>query len=147
MLKIDFTPKENVVRQFAWTAAIAFPALAALFTKGDAKWYAVWNWPWTSTLVLVLGGIGLAQLLLMLAGVRQPTRWLFVVLMVIAFPIGFVLSHVIMALIYYLVITPIGLVFRMMGRDMLGRRLDPQAPSFWHDRGPQRSPASYFKLY
>ena len=67
--------------------------------------------------------------------------------MIVALPIGFVLSHVIMAIIFYLVITPIGLVFRLMGRDVLGRRMDRQRRTFWHERGPQRSPASYFKLY
>jgi len=147
MLKIDTNPELRVLRQFAWTAAFAFPFLPAFFTRGDARWFAVWDWHWTSTLVLVLGGIGVAQLLLMLAGVRQPTRWLFVGLMVLAFPIGFVLSHVIMGVIFYLVITPIALVFRAMGRDVLGRRMDRQRPSFWHDRGPQRPATSYFKLY
>jgi len=147
MLKIDTNPEPRVLRQFAWTAAFLFPLIAALLTRGDVKWYAVASFPWTSPLVLVLGAIGLVQLLLILAGLRQPTRWLFVGLMVIAFPIGFVLSHVIMGIVFYLVITPIGLVFRVMGRDMLGRRMDRERASFWHDRGPQRSATSYFKLY
>ena len=81
------------------------------------------------------------------AGLREPTRWIYCALMVVAFPIGFVISHVMMWFIYYVVITPIGLVFRVMGRDMLGRRLEPQKASYWHERSRPRDPASYFKLY
>jgi hypothetical protein len=58
-----------------------------------------------------------------------------------------VLSQVLMAVIFYLVFTPIGLCFRLAGRDAMGRKFDPKKTSYWHDRGPARSPASYFKLY
>ena len=88
--------------------------------------------------MLVLAGIGVGQLLLFLAGIRQPTRWLFAILMLVAYPIGFVLSHVLIALIYYVVITPIALVFRAMGRDVLGKKLDPSAKTYWRDRGAPR---------
>lgn len=147
MIRLDLTPPPRKLLQFAWIAAIGFPLLAAFFTRGDARWFAVWNWQWAHPVVLWLGGLGAAQLLLALAGVRQLTLALYVVMTLVAFPIGFVLSHVLMAVIYYLVITPFGVVFRLAGRDVLGRRPDPQRRSYWHDRGAPRSPASYFKLY
>lgn len=147
MIKLNLAPEQRILRQFAWIAAVAFPLLAAFVTRGEARWFQPWAWPWTSTLVLVLAGIGVGQLLALLAGMRQLTLGLYVVLMVIAWPIGFVISHVLIAVIYYLVITPIALFFRVTGRDVIGKKLDPRATTYWHDRGPPRPASSYFKLY
>ena len=55
--------------------------------------------------------------------------------MVLAFPIGWTVSQVILLLMFYGLFTPIGLVFRLIGRDPLHRArrrrrrivLDPQA--------------------
>jgi len=147
MIKLNLQPEERILRQFAWIAAIGFPVLAAMFTRGEARAYEFWAWHWTSAPVLVIGGIGVAQLLLFLAGVRKPTHWLYVVLMLVAYPIGFVLSHVLIAIVYYVVITPIAVVFRLIGRDVIGRKLDPRATTYWRDRGEPRPSSSYFKLY
>jgi hypothetical protein len=147
MIKLNLRPEERILRQFAWIAAIAFPVLAAWFVSKEIDWYRVWAWHWTSTPVLVLGGIGVGQLLLFLAGIRQVTHGLFVGLMIVAYPIGFVLSHVLIAFIYYVVITPIALVFRLIGRDVIGKKLDARATTYWRDRGEPRPASSYFKLY
>jgi hypothetical protein len=148
MIKLNLKPEPHVLRQFAWIAAVLLPLLAAFLTRGDARWFAVASWHWGHPAVSVLGGLAVAQLLLFLCGARQLTWLLYAGLSVIAFPIGFVISHVLMAVIYYLVITPIGLLFRLMGRDVLGKRLDRNgASSYWHVRGAPRDAASYFKLY
>ena len=147
MIKLNLRPERNVLAQFAWVTLFAFPLLAALFTRGDAHWYEPWTWNSSPKLVAVFAGIGAAQLLALLAGIRHLALGIYVVMTLVAFPIGFVLSHVIMLVIYYLVITPIALVFRVMGRDVLGRRLEPQRASYWTERSKPRDAASYFKLY
>lgn len=146
MLKLDLAPPRHVLAQFAWLAAFAMPTLVAFATRA-VPWYAVHAWNWNSAVVAWLAGIGAVQLVAFLAGVPHLTRALFVVLMVVAWPIGFVLSHVLMAGVFYLVMTPIGLVFRATGRDVMGRKLDRAKASYWHDRGAPRSASSYFKLY
>jgi hypothetical protein len=95
----------------------------------------------------MLAAIGVIQFVLHQLGIRALTLGLYVVLTLVAFPIGFVLSHVLIAVIYYLVITPIGLLFRLVGRDAMLRRPDPSLPSYWHARPTSRPAASYFKLY
>jgi hypothetical protein len=147
MIKLNLKPDDRILRQFAWVAAIGFPLIAAMFTKGDAAFWQIWRFDWTHPVVLSLGGLGIVQLAACLAGLRQLTQVLFVVMTLIAFPIGFVLSHVLIALIYYLVFTPMALVFKLIGRDAMQRRLDPSIASYWHDRGAPRPPSSYFKLY
>jgi hypothetical protein len=147
MIKLDLDPKPRILRQFAWAALFALPLLAGLFTRGDARWWQLGAWNWSHPVVLTTIAIAVLQLVACLAGFRWLTLGLYVVLSVIAFPIGFVLSHLLMGIIYYLVITPIGLVFRLIGRDPLGKRLDPDRASYWHERAATRPAASYFKLY
>jgi hypothetical protein len=77
-------------------------------------------------------------------------RPIYVVLMCITLPIGFVVSAVLLRVIYYLVITPMALWFKIRGRDAMNRRLDPEADSYWLDHRDvtrPRVPASYFRLY
>lgn len=145
MIKLNFRPESRILAQFAWVALVGLPLIAFAVLKICGLWS--WTDSWTHPAMLWSAGVGAGQLLLYLAGLREPTRWIYAVLMVVAVPIGFVLSQVLMAAIYYLVFTPIGLCFRLVGRDAMGRRADPSRKSYWHDRGPPRSPASYFKLY
>ena len=149
MIKLNLKPEPHVLRQFAWIAAVLLPVMAAFFTRGDARWYAIAAWNWSHPAVLVTAGVAATQLVLFLLGVRQLTWLIYAGLTLVAFPIGFVISHVLMAVIYYLVITPIGLLFRLIGRDVLGKRIDrgSGAASYWHVRGAPRDAASYFKLY
>ncbi len=63
------------------------------------------------------------------------------------FPIGWVISHVAMALIYYLVFTPIGLIMRLVGRDPMERRFERQAASYWVEHGPAADPGRYFRQF
>ncbi len=48
------------------------------------------------------------------------------------------MSPVILAVLFYGAITPLGLLSRVFGYDPLRRRIDPAAKSYWIDR-PQDS--------
>jgi len=61
-------------------------------------------------------------------------RWVFLGMSYLAFPIGFVVSHVVLAVVYYLVLTPIGILTRFFGYDSMKRRFDPEAKSYWVER-------------
>ena len=47
-----------------------------------------------------------------------------------------IVSPLIMALLYYVIVTPIGLLLRLFGKDLLRLRVDHDAPSYWIDRAP-----------
>ena len=84
----------------------------------------------------------------LLAAVRPlMLRPLYVVLTLAAFPIGVVAGHVILAVVYYAVITPIAIVFRLIGRDGLERRLDRTAPSYWTPRAYADDANRYFRQF
>ncbi len=82
-----------------------------------------------------------------LAGLVVPglLRLVFLGLSYATYPIGFVVSHVVLAILYYLVFTPIGLIMRLLRYDPLTRRFDPKAPSYWQKRDNPKPVASYFR--
>ena len=63
----------------------------------------------------------------------------------VTFPIGFVVSHVILGLVYYGVFTPIGLIMRLIGHDPMHRKFDRAAQSYWVEHDPHRSVERYFR--
>ncbi|MCB1120407.1 MAG: hypothetical protein KJT03_02560 [Verrucomicrobiae bacterium] len=63
------------------------------------------------------------------------------------YPIGFVVSFLLLTVIYFLILTPIGLIMRVLGHDPLSRKFDPNRPSYWQPKEGQKNPASYFKQY
>jgi len=76
---------------------------------------------------------------------RRFLRLVYVGLSFATYPVGLVVSHVVLALVYYLVLTPIGLAMRLFGRDPLSRRFDPRASSHWIPREPERPVEDYFR--
>jgi len=77
-------------------------------------------------------------------------QWLkpvYVGLMLVSFPIGWVVSHVTLAVIYYLVFTPVALLFRLIGRDALERQFDRQATTYWEPYRPDQGLARYLRQF
>jgi glucose-6-phosphate-specific signal transduction histidine kinase len=56
--------------------------------------------------------------------------------MALAFVLGHIVSSVLLGLFFYLVVTPIGLLARSVGKDFLSRKWDRQATSYWLPRDP-----------
>jgi len=51
--------------------------------------------------------------------------------MALALVLGFFTSRLILCILYYCVLTPIGVIMRLLGKDLLGRRWDKEARSYW----------------
>ena len=67
--------------------------------------------------------------------------------MSLAFVLGLIVSTALLTVFFYLVVTPIGLVARIFGKDFLQRKLDPNAASYWLPRNTSRAPADYEQQY
>ena len=74
-------------------------------------------------------------------------RWAYLGLAYATFPIGWVVSHLILALVYFAVITPFGIVMRLAGRDALSRRFDRSATTYWKQRRPPAKPERYYRQF
>ncbi len=90
----------------------------------------------------ILWGAGLA---VPLVGAlwRGALRYTYLGLSYATYPIGFVVSHAALVFVYYLVLTPLGLIMRLFRYDPLDRKFDPAARSYWTPRGKAKPPESY----
>lgn len=145
LVEIDLKPDDRTLRQFGYIALVGFGALAAMawfevlifgFGLGGAR----------STVAIVLAA--LAGLSFVQSVIYPKANWpIYIGLTLLAFPIGFVLSYVIMGTLFYGLITPIGLLMRLGGRDPLMRRFEPDAQSYWVQSRSDRGKESYFKQF
>ena len=46
-------------------------------------------------------------------------------------PVGIAITCVIMSMVFYFVVTPIGLFMRLIGKDLLQLKLEPERESYW----------------
>ena len=61
----------------------------------------------------------------------RALKYIYLGWMALAFTLGFVMSNLILTLFFFLVVTPIGLVARLFGKDFLARKWHTQAASYW----------------
>lgn len=136
LVKINWQPDEKTLREFSeyWMFFLGMGAMPLALYRGHvAAAVALWT-------LAVVGRI---------VGAWRP-QWLrpvFLGLTLLTWPIGWTVSHLAMAIVYYGVLTPVGLVFRLMGRDALQRRLDREATTYWEEYRPERDRARYLKQF
>ena len=128
-------------RAFARSLIIGFPILAAVFAV--VGFWRTGAWP-HGLLWLGLGGAGAGVVLWLLPQIARPFYlvWYFA-----ACCIGIVTGNLLFALFFYAVITPIGLVMRLLGRDPLQKRPGPARPTYWRDVEKPVAAARYFRQY
>ncbi len=109
------------LKKFAITVSCALGILGGLFLwrKGDLAFLF-----WAVGVILLL--LGLIKPVLL--GPIQRA-WMRAALF-----IGFFMTHLILALMYYLVFTPVGLVMKALGRDPLRLKFNKNAESYWVKR-------------
>ena len=54
--------------------------------------------------------------------------------MALAVVLGFLMSRLVLIVLFYAVITPIGIMIRIFGKDILDQRIDRSAGSYWKMR-------------
>src|SRR5690349_6028563 len=83
----------------------------------------------------VLWGIGAAVTLVALVA-APARRFIYVGWMYVTFPIAWVVSHTILAVMYFVVATPVALLMKLFGSDPMQRKFDKSAKSYWVVRQP-----------
>ncbi len=126
---------EKTLRRFSLTIAIAFAAIGTAVHIWGAKNAAPWLW----SLAGALTACGL-----FLPGRLVPV---YKVWMGMAFFLGWFVSRMILGIVFYLAITPIGLILRLLGKRLL-TKADAHASTYWVRRdGKERSREAYEKLF
>jgi hypothetical protein len=145
MIDIDLKPTRKKLRQFGVIAAVAFGILGlVLYWKKGLFGLSLGESAETWALGVWATGAVAAFLSLVAPGGLRP---LYILLTLVAFPIGYVVSHVVLALLFYGLFTPIGLVFRVLSRDPLHRRFEPDADSYWVPHRRRDSKKYYFRQF
>ena len=72
---------------------------------------------------------------------------LFLALTLASFPIGWVASRLLLAILFYAVFTPAGWAMRLMGRDALQLRRDSDRYSYWEPKEIVVDPHRYFRPF
>jgi hypothetical protein len=122
--------------QLRWFGLI----LAAVFgLVGALVW---WHHAAVAAQGLWAAGLGLALAYYAVRPLRVP---LYLAWMQLVAPIGWVVTHAALALIFYGLITPLGGLLRLVTRDRFGLRRDPSAASYWTAHDPGGDTARYFR--
>jgi len=144
LVKIDWRPDRQTLKEFSqwWLFFVGMVAAPMAYFRGQEAG----SWPiWESAAY----GLWCLAVLGRLAGIFRPDwlRPVYVALMFVTFPIGWLVSHLALGILYYGVITPVGLVFRLLGRDPMTRRLDPKADTYWEPHRPDQGLARYLRQF
>jgi Na+/proline symporter len=127
-------PRE--LRKFGLLVGGVFLLLALWF-----GWRGRAIFPYLTAVGGVLFGLG--------AVAPRVLRHVYVAWMAVALVLGIVVSTTLLTVFYYVVVTPVGLAARVMGKDFLTRRREPKASSYWilRDRSRPKSPQEYEQQY
>lgn len=67
--------------------------------------------------------------------------------MAVAFPIGWTVSRVLLALVFYGLFTPLGLLFRLMGRDRVQRGYRSDRETYWTSKTQPTEMRHYLRQF
>ncbi len=133
--RIDWNPSPEKIRAFAITLLIAAGVFAALLLLLGRTQAAI--------CLLIAGAVlGTASYLLTVFG-----RWIYLLWMVVSYLLGQIVSPIITALIFYLVITPTAFFFRIAGKDNLRLKRNADAESYFVDHPDISDPEQFRRQF
>jgi hypothetical protein len=133
---IQFRPSARVLRQFAGLWLVSFGALAAW--EGAVRQHLALAAA-LAVLAATVGPLGLIW--------PDVVRPIYVGWMVLAFPLGWILSQAILCLMYYGLLTPISIAFRVVGRDSLHRAWHSNAQTYWLPKATPKDLRRYLRQF
>ncbi len=110
----------DALRKFGITICIVLSLIGGLvYLKGAHPLRALVFWAVSSVF------------LLMAFVIPGALKLIYKIWMGIAFVLGWFMSRLILTILFYGVVTPIGVLMRLTGRDTLDRKIDKETSSYW----------------
>ena len=137
LVEINWHPGRKELRGFGIAALVAGALISVLLyaLKGLAiQW------------IVAIFAAGCAIFLSSLVSLKL-TKAIYLGLILVTLPIGLVVSFLLLAAFYFLLISPLSLVFRLIGRDSLHRKFDARADSYWVTHRPPEDIERYFHQF
>lgn len=136
MIEVNKNPSARELRQFGGIWLVFFSLATGVY----------WHRGGDGTIALAVWAAAAAAALAGFAHLPWM-RLIFVGMSYLAFPIGWVVSHLLLGAVYYLVLTPVGLIMKIAGRDPLERKLDRSASTYWVRLPEVRDTERYFRQF
>jgi hypothetical protein len=111
--------RRRELRNFGLLAGALFIVLLGVLVPW-LRGHSYPRWPW------IVGGV------LIVVGAVYPKalRYPFAIWSAAGKLLGWINSRIVLGLLFYVVVTPMGLVMRLTGRDPMARKFEPQAQSY-----------------
>ena len=136
LIDIKWKPTTRELRVFAVLWLVFFGLLGGwMLSRGSSL-----TWVGSVWAVALTGGV----LGLLLPELLRPVYLLW---MGLAFPIGWLVSHLILGLVYFGLLTPIGLLMRLAGHDPLRLKPDRGKATYWRERSTETDTSRYFRQF
>ena len=136
LITINTSPSKRELRWFGLMFLAFFAIVGALaWWQFEAPRAAGWILGSAAVVTAIYYAVPMARIPIYLG-------WLYA-----AFPIGWTISHLLMAIVYYLVMTPTGLLMRLFRYDPMNRRFDRAAKSYWIDHATATDKRRYFRQF
>lgn len=133
VFRINTNPDTRQLRQFGLLCVVLLPVIT-------------WVWGGSSSTILTVASVGAG---LGLLGIFAPRvlKPVFIGLVFVSFPIGMIIGELILLMIFVGVFLPMAVLFRMIGRDVLHRRMSAESKTFWVPRNSPSNVRRYFQQY
>jgi hypothetical protein len=132
---VKWSPDTAELRRFALSMVIGFGVLGGIAVLRHRGIVPLATGLWIAGLVLAVAAL-----------VPGLGRCVYLGVYVVSGAIGFLVSNVLLTLVYYLLFTPIGLVLRLVGKDPLRLRARA-ANSHWQPHGTREDERAYYRRY
>jgi hypothetical protein len=146
LVGVNWRPGDHQLRGFGTASVVVFGALAA---------WALWR---HSIFGVSLGPERAWRIAAVLWGLAAmcgvlrifAPRWLrplYIGLVAVSLPVGLAISHGVVGIVFFGIVTPIALAFRLIGRDALERTFDRAAATYWAPRTRIADVARYYRQF
>lgn len=130
----NMEPTDSQLRYFGASLATLFLAFAAL---------CYWKWEAVAIAAMLLGlAILLAGVYYLVPSTRRPIYRGF---RIVTYPIQLTVTALVLAIVYFGMLTPIGLLLRMRGVNIRTKR--DLGQTLWTPKPDSAEPSDYFKTY
>ena len=128
----DIKSEKSDLKKFGITIGIILLVIAGLLLWKDKELFQIF---------LIIGAI-LCLLGFAMPFSLKPVYWMW---MIITYFISWIMTPVILSFVFYLIITPIGLIGRLFGKQFINLRWDKLNDSYWNIRINQEKKKKHYK--
>lgn len=136
LIELNLHPGTRELRWFGVLVPAFFALLAVL----------LWWFSKATAVPAVLVGLG-AAFGGLYAIVPRARLLLYTAWMRAIYPVGWLVSHVLIGVVYFVVLTPIGWALRLAGQDPMQRRIQRGTRTYWVERRDTRQAPDYFRQF